>query len=669
MLSVVIVNYRTPEDLVALLDSLRANPPAAVPMEVIVVDNASGDDSPGRVRTGYPEVRLIVSPTNGGFAAGVNQGLAAATGDFLLVLNPDITLHSDSLDRLLDFMKANPRAGLAASRLNSPDGSLQYTCRTYYTFWTILLRRTFLGRLLPDSRALRDHMMLDYDHRAAREVDWVAGACMMVRRAALEEVGPMDERYFMYFEDVDWCTRMHRRGWGVWYVPESVMTHGWRRASAGGLTRAARVHAGSFFRFWEKWSAGLYLFRRYRGPLRSAIFLLVDILMLNVAFLLAYLFREGMAPLLAKPNFPLTHYWSFIVTTNLAALISFSLGGLYRDVDRGDWIDTLFSTGRALLGACFFLFVATFVLYADSRAYSRLIILSFWPLAAMLVTLERRWLYGLLERARERRINVRRVGLIGSDAWIDDMARALRQDPRHGCEPIRLALPPADRPEALRASLEDERASDLVISTSALPDRPGAAAAWLEPVRQAGIRVHLSGPISDLLTRDARVAPLGGQSLLQLNRSSGWGATPVARRIFEITVALLFLIFQLPGAVMIGFAGLLTGRRMHRSESGAWSGPGWAGGLLRRLSIDRYPGWFGVIGGRLRLVAGSDPGPALFDAGDVAIRAGSGYSLSWSPERDLKTIVRDILARLRGGGTPGNGSTPLLERSHRSALR
>ncbi|MDZ4803665.1 MAG: glycosyltransferase [Candidatus Eisenbacteria bacterium] len=146
----------------------------------------------------HPDVQLIESPTNRGFAAGVNLGLARASGEHLLVLNPDIVVHPGSIDRLVDFMAAHPQAGLVAAKLLNPDGTLQPTCRTRYTVKTILLRRTILGKLFPNDRTLREHLMLDYDHATPRNVDWVAGACLMVRWEALEEVGPMDERYLLW---------------------------------------------------------------------------------------------------------------------------------------------------------------------------------------------------------------------------------------------------------------------------------------------------------------------------------------------------------------------------------------------------------------------------------------------------------------------------------------
>ncbi|HEX7880142.1 MAG TPA: glycosyltransferase, partial [Candidatus Eisenbacteria bacterium] len=662
---------RTPEDTLQLIQSLKAHPHAGHPLDIILVDNASGDDTAARVRAAHPDVRIIESPVNRGFAAGVNLGLAAAQGKYLLILNPDIVVHPGSLEALVAFLDAHPQAGLVAARLLNPDGTLQPTCRTRYTLKTILLRRTPLGKLFPNDPTVREHLMLDYDHATPRNVDWVAGACMMVRREALDEVGPMDERYFLYFEDVDWCTRMHRRGWGVWYVPDAVMTHGYRRASAGGFNKATRAHAESLLRFWEKWSAMLYLARRYRGAVRNAVFLAVDLLAILVAFGLAYQLRNWLAPVMDKPTFPVSHYQTFLVTTLVTAIVAFALGGLYREEERGDWVDTLFATGKALLGASLFLLLTTFLLYPpDSRPYSRFIIGSFWPLAMLLVTLERRLLYGLLERARAGRLNVKRVALVGAGAWMDPLARTLRTDPRHGFEPIRVTLPPADRPEALRATLEDERVSDVVLSTEVLPTGPGEARALLEPLRQAGIRIHLSGPLSDLIGKDARVTPLAGTTLLSLDQGGAGTGSRVARRLFESLVALLFFVLSLPAALVAAVLVPLTGSRGRLVDGGArWEVEGPMSGPVRRLSLDRFPGWWAVLLGRRCLVGGDAARPGVFDAPDMALPAESGYSLPWSPERDLKTIVRDLLARLKTGNDTRSGPPPVLERSPRSALR
>mgnify|MGYP001139556611 CR=1 FL=1 len=131
------------------------------------------------VARSFPEARLIETGANLGFAGGVNRGLAEAAGRFIAVLNPDIDTAPGALDLLVDFLEAHPETGIAAPKLLNADGTLQHSCRRFYTLRTILLRRTFLGRLFPNSEILRRHLMLDYDHAAPRAVDWVAGAAMV----------------------------------------------------------------------------------------------------------------------------------------------------------------------------------------------------------------------------------------------------------------------------------------------------------------------------------------------------------------------------------------------------------------------------------------------------------------------------------------------------------
>jgi len=246
-ISVAVVAYNSSPWLPGCLTSLQ-EAGGESRLEVLVVDNASSDGSADLVRRQFPAVKLLANRRNLGYARAVNQAAHRATGRYLLILNPDVVVGPGALEVLRAHLDRDPGVGLVAPRLLNPDGSLQYSCRRHYTWATYLLRRAPLRYLFPRHSLVRRHLMMDWDHAGIREVDWVLGAAMMLRRDAL---GPeiMDERYFLYFEDVDLCLRLQREGWKVVYHPEATMTHEHRRESGRGvLNRRKYQH----FRSWVK---------------------------------------------------------------------------------------------------------------------------------------------------------------------------------------------------------------------------------------------------------------------------------------------------------------------------------------------------------------------------------------------------------------------------------
>jgi GT2 family glycosyltransferase len=254
-LSVVIVNYNSAELLEACLSSLLANKPLCQ-MEVIVVDNHSTDGSV-QMLAKFPEIRLIAESENRGFACGANHGYALSRGPYCLILNPDVVILPGSIQTLWAYMESCKDGGIAFPKLLNPDGSLQYSCRTFHTVRTILMRRTPLGKIFPESKVLRDHLMMDWDHNSIREVDWALGACMMVRKDAISGPGLFDERFFLYFEEVDLCYRMKKTPWKVVYNPEATMVHCHLRESAGkGFNRQKREVIRSWIKFKLKHAWG-----------------------------------------------------------------------------------------------------------------------------------------------------------------------------------------------------------------------------------------------------------------------------------------------------------------------------------------------------------------------------------------------------------------------------
>lgn len=264
-LSIIIVNYKSAGVTRQCVRGINGNPPPFT-FEVIVVDNDSHDGCLAWLAEHEPHVLRVALSENRGYAAGCNAGMAKAQGDYVLILNPDITVLPGSLAQMVQFMEQHPQVGLAGPKLVNPDGSLQFSAYQFPKFWLPVLRRTILGNVPRLERTLREYQLMDWDHADNRPVDWLLGACLVVRRSALTMVGFMDERYFLYVEDTDWCRAFWQKGWEVWYMAEVELVHFHERLSAQRpLTTALFSHIS-----WIHITSWLKYFAKWRGqPLRS----------------------------------------------------------------------------------------------------------------------------------------------------------------------------------------------------------------------------------------------------------------------------------------------------------------------------------------------------------------------------------------------------------------
>jgi N-acetylglucosaminyl-diphospho-decaprenol L-rhamnosyltransferase len=236
--TVVVVNYNTAHLLDRMFAALEAGR-GALSLQVIVVDNASRDSSVETLRTRYPSVELITNPTNVGFARANNQALPAMRGRYVLLLNTDAFVSTDTLVKTVDFMETHPRCGVLGVKLVGCDGTLQPSCRYFPTPWNVFLASTGLNRFFPGTRLVDD---MSWDHTTVRECDWVPGCYYLVRREVIERVGFFDPRYFLYYEEVDHCRAVRRAGWNVVYYPFTQVMHigGESAASEGPLTPSGR---------------------------------------------------------------------------------------------------------------------------------------------------------------------------------------------------------------------------------------------------------------------------------------------------------------------------------------------------------------------------------------------------------------------------------------------
>lgn len=250
-LSVCIVNWNTRNHLKACLESLYAHADA-LELQVIVVDNASSDSSAAMVRESFPQVQLIANEDNEGYARGNNQALMQVSAEYALLLNPDTRVQEKTLRELLACVERHPRAGGVAPKLVYPDGRLQYSCRSFPTPDVVFYEVTGLSRLAPRSRRFGKYRMTWWDYNDERPVDQPMASALLLRMAALREVGLFDEAFPIFFNDVDLCKRLWDAGWEIWFTPRAVMTH-FHGASTQQVRRAMIVQShDSWVRFYEK---------------------------------------------------------------------------------------------------------------------------------------------------------------------------------------------------------------------------------------------------------------------------------------------------------------------------------------------------------------------------------------------------------------------------------
>lgn len=257
-LSIIIVNYKSKNKLINCLNSIRQADLSGLNYEIILIENASGDDLSDLVSF-YFNLKIIISPINLGMGSGNNLGIKNSSGKFILISNPDIVFETDTIKQLWAYFKEAENIGLVGPKLLNPDGSLQYSCARFPQFYIPLLRRTSIGYFF--SSRLNHYLMKHVDHNQIQKVDWIMGACFMVRRSDLEIISRLfDERFFMYFEDVDLCRQIKLRGQSVIYYPVVKVIHDHMRQSASlpwykslFQDKLAREHLKSAIRYFSKW--------------------------------------------------------------------------------------------------------------------------------------------------------------------------------------------------------------------------------------------------------------------------------------------------------------------------------------------------------------------------------------------------------------------------------
>lgn len=261
--SLIILSYNTRDLLRRCLESARAGS-GGFESELIVVDNASSDGSAGMVRAEFPGVRVIETGSNLGYAGGNNVGIRRSRGEFILLLNSDAFLCNGALSGMVELLRGNPRAGIVGPRLAHEDGSLHLSCRHFPNLLRQLVRVTAVHRLCPFRWAREWDWMCEFRHDVVRRVDMLSGACWMLRRTMLDQIGLLSEALFVYGEEYDLCRRALRAGWETWFVPAGPVVHLGGRSSLADAT-------GSVVTSFHRYRSDYLTARWHRGRLAALL--------------------------------------------------------------------------------------------------------------------------------------------------------------------------------------------------------------------------------------------------------------------------------------------------------------------------------------------------------------------------------------------------------------
>lgn len=503
--------------------------------------NNSGEPLDDLARaSGYP-TRVLTPGANLGYARGVNEGIRAASEENVLLLNPDVRVLPGSIEALERAAEERPRAGILAPKLLDPDGSLQLSARRFYNWRTLLLRRMPLPGVAARSREVREHLMEDWDHADTRPVDWVLGAAMYVRRGAMRDVGLMDERYFLYFEDVDWCQRMWRHGYEVVYCADARMVHEYARASAQGRPRSVRAHAAGLLRFTEKWSAILYAMSQHRRRTIQVLTLVMDALAAVLACAAAYAIRSALDPWFDRPVFPAESYAGLLYFTVGVTIAALAMNGLYRRTDFTDRIERAFLIGQSVVQAVLLLMAATFLF--QMPRYSRFLVLLVAPLLFLFLYVARGALGRAAVGARKQGFAFRRVLLLGSGAEVERARAALEGSRRDGFEPLHARAPSSDDepPEAaavrIRSLVLGERVQIVCLVPE--PDEVPYLLAMGTALRDSGAALWWAGSVAHLAAAAGESRRLGPLDAVLLHAPSRGLSLRARKRASDLFLSFL----------------------------------------------------------------------------------------------------------------------------------
>ena len=576
LVSIIIVNYNVREFLHHALVSLQ-KAMKGMRGEIIVVDNASDDGSVEMVRRRFPTVQLIASKVNLGFAKANNLGLKRARGKFFLLINPDTLVQEDTLRVMIKFFQENADVGLAGCKVLNPDGTFQLACRRSFPRpWVAFSKMIGLSALFPNSRFLGRYNLTYLSPDETYEIDAVSGSFMMVRREAYEQVGGLDEEFFMYGEDLDWCYRIQQAGWKNYYVHSTQIIHykgeSTKRSNLDEIrTFYQAMHlfvqkhfsSSKFFAFLIR--AAIVVSSRLamvRAFLRPLVVALVDVVLVDLSILLAELIWFG-------TMFRLPQYAYPIVYTIPALVVA---GGLY---SAGVYTHRRMSVSRSMVSTIVsFIVISALVFFFKNYGFSRGVTIISGFLSTFFIPGWRLLLrvFGRSSSEGRRSIFGRRTLIVGTDKSAQELLRRLRGRVSDGYDVLgfidvnrkrigeKLAgLPIVGSTDNIGKVIHDLKVSDVIFSTQTLSYADILSV--IGRTHSQTVNFHLVPNTLEVIIGKGSVDSLNELPLVQITYNIEKAPNRTLKRLFDICLSGALLISIYP---FLYLKKALTGRT--RSE-------------------------------------------------------------------------------------------------------
>ncbi len=561
LLSIIIVNYNVRDFLHHALVSLQ-KAMKGIRGEIIVVDNASDDGSIEMVRHRFPSVHLIASKVNLGFAKANNLGLKRARGTYLLLINPDTLVQEDTLRVMIQFFQDSPDAGLAGCKVLNPDGTFQLACRRSFPRpWVAFSKMVGLSGLFHDSRLFGRYNLTYLSPDETYELDAVSGSFMMVRREAYEQVGGLDEDFFMYGEDLDWCYRIQQAGWKNYYVHSTQIIHYKGESTKRSNLDEIRTFYQAMHLFVQKHfsssrifafligaaitvSSRLAMLKAFLRPLAVA---LVDIVLVDLSIFLAELVWFG--EIFRLP----THAYPIVYTVPAIIVIA----GMY---SAGVYTHRRMSISRSMVSTIVsFVFISALVFFFKEYGFSRGVTIISGLLSAVFLPGWRLLLRVLGRSSAEGRRSIlgRRTLIVGTDKSAQELLRRLRSRVSDGYDVLGfvdvnrkrigeelVGLPIVGSTENIGKVIQDMKVSDVIFSTQTL--LYADILSVIGRTHAQSVNFHLVPNTLEVIIGKGSVDSLDELPLVQITYNIEKATNRSMKRLFDICVSVVLLISIYP---------------------------------------------------------------------------------------------------------------------------